>query len=332
MIKCTHQGCGKEYDPTGSEENECQYHSGAPVFHEGLKGWSCCQKRVIDFDDFLKLPGCTYGKHTDEKPASKPVEKKEQVKEATSVKDGVEVYGAPVTHSPLESHTPVETKKQVEPEVEEEDDEAIPVAVGTTCKRRGCGVTYKDDATNRNEGPEAACQYHPGAPVFHEGSKGWSCCPRKVLEFEEFLKISGCKQGKHLFVGQKSDKEEQVDCRMDWYQTQMSVIVSIFAKNKEDTKVTFAERGFDVDIKMKDQKRYTKHFPLFHSIDVEASSFTVLTTKVEVTLKKTSGVSWASLEPNDDVKTWTTFGITGGVGTVGAKEMQYTSDSPLHLK
>lgn len=86
----------------------------------------------------------------------------------------------------------------------EEDDESVPVPDGTTCKRRGCGVVYKDNATSRGDGPEAQCIHHPGAPIFHEGSKGWSCCPRKVLDFDEFLKIGGCKTGKHLFVGAQS--------------------------------------------------------------------------------------------------------------------------------
>lgn len=26
------------------------------------------------------------------------------------------------------------------------------------------------------------------------------CCKRRVLEFDEFLKIEGCKVGRHLFV------------------------------------------------------------------------------------------------------------------------------------
>jgi CHORD len=59
-------------------------------------------------------------------------------------------------------------------------------------------------------------------PIFHEGSKvvfrpsisqdvtsltprrtfaqGYFCCKRRVLEFEEFLKIEGCAEGRHLFV------------------------------------------------------------------------------------------------------------------------------------
>lgn len=46
------------------------------------------------------------------------------------------------------------------------------------------------------------CIHHPGHPVFHEGSKGWSCCKKKVLDFDEFLKIEGCEtKTKHMFVG-----------------------------------------------------------------------------------------------------------------------------------
>jgi len=53
-----------------------------------------------------------------------------------------------------------------------------------------------------------------------------------VLEFSEFLNITGCKEGKHLFVGPKKDesKEEIVQCRVDHYQTPMTVHVSAYAK------------------------------------------------------------------------------------------------------
>lgn len=145
--------------------------------------------------------------------------------------------------------------------VEEEDDESVSVTEGTTCKRRGCGHVFKDQEISR--GPDAKCRYHPGAPIFHEGSKGWSCCSRKVLDFDEFLKIEGCKEGRHVFVSKSNNGEEMVDCRTDWYQTQTNVIFSIFAKNKEDTQVKFNENSIDIDIKMKGNKRYKKNFPLF---------------------------------------------------------------------
>ena len=46
------------------------------------------------------------------------------------------------------------------------------------------------------------CVHHPGQALFHEGSKGWTCCKRRVLEFDEFLKIKGCETKQlHLFLG-----------------------------------------------------------------------------------------------------------------------------------
>lgn len=81
----------------------------------------------------------------------------------------------------------------------------------TTCRRRGCNATSPSDGIGSRDGEE--CVYHPGQALFHEGSKGWTCCKRRVLEFDEFMKIKGCKEkNKHLFVGSrnKSSKEEAV--------------------------------------------------------------------------------------------------------------------------
>ncbi|CEP15258.1 hypothetical protein [Parasitella parasitica] len=343
MVKCTHKGCGKDFIEAENKDNACQYHEGAPIFHEGLKGWSCCKKRVSDFDEFLALPGCTFGRHSTE-PVAAPAAvgsgesaetKDVPIKAAHVDENGVETYGkkpeasvtAAVTPAAIE---PTKEEKEKMPEVEEEDDESIPVPEGTTCKRRGCGCVWKGQATSRGSGAEATCCYHPGSPIFHEGSKGWSCCSRKVLDFDEFLKIKGCKEGKHLFVGTNSQTEEMIECRTDWYQTQSNVIFSIFAKNKDDTKVEFKDESVTVDIKMKGNKRYKKTFPLFAPINVSASKFTSLSTKVEINLEKTNGISWASFEPTDQVNTWTTFGVTGGGGTVGSTQMIYNADSPLH--
>ena len=36
--------------------DSCHYHPGVPVFHDALKGWSCCKKRSTDFTEFLNIP------------------------------------------------------------------------------------------------------------------------------------------------------------------------------------------------------------------------------------------------------------------------------------
>jgi len=47
------------------------------------------------------------------------------------------------------------------------------------------------------------------------GSKGYSCCKRRVLEFDQFMKIPGCATGRHLFIGapKSGGGEELVLCR-----------------------------------------------------------------------------------------------------------------------
>lgn len=131
--------------------------------------------------------------------------------------------------------------------VEEVDDPSVPVPTGASCKRKSCKISYDGSAR-----AEEVCQYHPGAPIFHEGSKGWSCCKRRVMDFDDFLRIEGCKtrsgekSGAHLFVGAKrADEVEMVECRTDHYQTPTQVIVSVFGKgaDKEASSVVFEEES-----------------------------------------------------------------------------------------
>lgn len=87
MARCTHKGCGKEFDPAANPDGGCAYHPGGPVsasgprddtaehdlggasaaqsqtdtqvFHEGLKSWSCCNEKnkpVMEFDQFMAIP------------------------------------------------------------------------------------------------------------------------------------------------------------------------------------------------------------------------------------------------------------------------------------
>lgn len=59
----------------------CRHHPGVPVFHDALKGWSCCSRRSTDFTEFLNIPGCTNGRHSNEKP---PEPEKKQAAEVDS--------------------------------------------------------------------------------------------------------------------------------------------------------------------------------------------------------------------------------------------------------
>lgn len=60
---CKNGGCGQAYESPATNLAACVHHPGVPVFHEGLKYWSCCTKRTSDFAAFLAQRGCTSGQH-----------------------------------------------------------------------------------------------------------------------------------------------------------------------------------------------------------------------------------------------------------------------------
>ena len=112
---------------------------------------------------------------------------------------------------------------------DEQDPVDAVIPSGTRCKRLGCGVPFEPSSTRS----ESECTYHALPAIFHEGSKGYACCKRRVLEFDEFLRIEGCKKGRHCFVGApktaSGQEEELVTCRSDMYQTPSQVKLSLCA-------------------------------------------------------------------------------------------------------
>jgi hypothetical protein len=46
--------------------------------------------------------------------------------------------------------------------------------------------------------------------------QGYFCCKRRVLEFEEFLKIEGCAEGRHIFASKlKKEVRDASDTSCD---------------------------------------------------------------------------------------------------------------------
>jgi hypothetical protein len=92
--------------------------------------------------------------------------------------------------------------------------------------------------------------------------------------------------------------------RSDFYQTPSTVTASVYFKKIEKTraKVLFGNQSVDLDLPTSDNKRFTRTWPLFGSIDPEKSSYVILGTKLELKLAKTDGTSWPALG------TWCIFG------------------------
>ncbi len=70
------------------------------MFHDALKGWSCCNKKSTDFTQFLSIPGCTKSAHSNIKPPEP--EKKVPVKDEIQLaKDQVLVFETMKPPEPL---------------------------------------------------------------------------------------------------------------------------------------------------------------------------------------------------------------------------------------
>ncbi|KAI4383075.1 hypothetical protein MLD38_008955 [Melastoma candidum] len=184
-------------------------HQG-PIFHDGMKEWSCCKRRSHDFSEFLAIPGCKTGKHTSEKPSTKAVTAPRAQTPAVAPASGISSsakascprcrqgffcsdHGSGVKQM---SAAPV-----IVPSVEDKKDvqgsllpqkKVIDINEPQTCKNKGCGKTFKE-----KDNHDCACSYHPGPAIFHDRLRGWKCCDVHVKEFDEFMEIPPCTKGWH---------------------------------------------------------------------------------------------------------------------------------------
>ncbi|KAL9129203.1 MAG: hypothetical protein Q9175_007355 [Cornicularia normoerica] len=292
--RCVHNGCGKSF--TDAEE-ECAYHP----------GWKCCKPRFLTFDEFLSIPPCTTGNHStvDNIPRPDPPPPSETPQDVPprprTVATNGNILNLPTPQASRPA--PLAVPPPAPPE-SDSDDPSIPVPPDTICRRRGCNAASLAESPSSRGDEE--CVYHPGQALFHEGSKGWTCCKRRVLEFDEFMKIEGCKRkSSHLFVGSKkqSAHEEAVsEVRHDFYQTPTSVIASLFLKriDKAHAKIEFtSQTTVLLDLPTADNKRYKTELPLFGHIDTTRSMYKIMGTKLEMTLVKADGLGWPTLRSDE---------------------------------
>lgn len=149
----------------------------------------------------MAIPPCTEGKHSTTDLPPKVEQKEDKIDPA--LVDKLSVSSATPGRKPVAQAQNAPTPPPPPPE-SEDDDPALEIPDGTNCRRKTCGAKYTKGGSRDGE----QCVHHPGVPIFHEGSKGYSCCKRRVLEFDQFMKIEGCKtKDRHLFVGSGKKKD-----------------------------------------------------------------------------------------------------------------------------
>ncbi|XP_061373954.1 cysteine and histidine-rich domain-containing protein RAR1 isoform X1 [Gastrolobium bilobum] len=211
-VRCQRIGCDAMFYEDDNPDGSCQYHD-SPIFHDGMKEWSCCKKRSHDFTLFLEIPGCKTGKHTTEKQVIAPVKKKTMPPPTTAPSSNATSkdscsrcrqgffcsdhgsQGKPVNivaDKPVNLDGDASAENNSNIQALKLPKKIVDINEPQICKNKGCGQTFKE-----KDNHDAACSYHPGPAVFHDRKRGWKCCDVHVQEFDEFMSIPPCTKGWH---------------------------------------------------------------------------------------------------------------------------------------
>ncbi|KAI2668507.1 hypothetical protein H4Q32_005240 [Labeo rohita] len=93
--------------------------------------------------------------------------------------------------------------------------------------------------------------------------------------------------------------------RHDWYQTESQVVVTIMVKNakEEDVTVIFGERELTAAVKLPSGEDYCLNVHLLHPVVPQQSTYRILSTKIEIKMKKTAAIQWEKLQGEGTLST-----------------------------
>ncbi|KAG7382895.1 Integrin beta-1-binding protein 2 [Phytophthora pseudosyringae] len=200
-LQCKNHGCQKKFLEEENSDQACRHHSLPPLFHDMKKGWQCCSsKMVYDWDDFEKIEPCIIGRHSAVGPNEQFAVSPTVAAAESAAASSVGAVAPPA--APLKS---IEDYNEKNPDAvtavsAAKDSQTAPPPKRTdgkaNCLNFGCQQEYVVA-----ENTETSCRHHAGAPVFHDASKYWSCCPKDVkYDFDSFLKVAGCVVSAHTDV------------------------------------------------------------------------------------------------------------------------------------
>lgn len=127
----------------------------------------------------MVIPGCSNGSHSDEKPV-RPTPN-------TNTSDQNDF-------APQQIVAPVPPAIESVPKVEATFPQVpwISPAGKFKCRHIGCQVEYVEE-----DNADGACDYHPGNAMFKDTRKYWSCCGASSYDWDSFLSLPKCANGRH---------------------------------------------------------------------------------------------------------------------------------------
>lgn len=145
------------------------------------------------------------------------------------------------------------------------------------------------------------CEYHEknyaaALETFTEGQKLDSADANFIIW------IKRCQEAQNE---SESEVRTRSKIKYDWYQTESQVIIILMIKNvqKNDVNVEFSAKELSALVKLPSGEDYNLKLRLLHPIVPEQSTFKVLSTKIEIKMKKPEAVRWEKLEGKGDVPT-----------------------------
>jgi len=138
-------------------------------------------------------------------------------------------------------------------------------------------------------------------------SKGESKCPLKASkQKKESQKVCENKTQNEVKSSEKKDAAPLMPsvskAKFDWYQTETYVIITVLIKNlkREDISVEYSPKSLSLTVNLGSGSDYSLELDLAHSVKPEECLTRVLTTKLELKLKKEEGIRWSSLETDNE--------------------------------
>ncbi|XP_052181361.1 cysteine and histidine-rich domain-containing protein RAR1-like [Diospyros lotus] len=175
-VQCQRMNCHAMFSDDDNPEGSCRFHDSGPIFHDGMKEWSCCKQRSHHFRLFLQIAGCKVGKRTSEIPVPKkpapvatPTNDASSKEACSRCRQGFfcSEHGSQVkvmNSNPLTAAAPA----LADSNTDEQGDAPAPakkvvdINHPETCKNNGCDKTFKE-----RDNHDTACSYDPGPAIFH---------------------------------------------------------------------------------------------------------------------------------------------------------------------
>ncbi|KAJ9368223.1 hypothetical protein DTO282F9_8444 [Paecilomyces variotii] len=122
--------------------------------------------------------------------------------------------------------------------------------------------------------------------------------------------------------------------RHEWYQSNDSVVLTLYVKGvpKDEVEVEFKDDSISIEFPQPSGAQFTFSLdPLFAAIDPSASKYTVMSTKIEVVLrKKVAGQKWSVLEATSTEKLADRSSIASAAPSTSTTASSSTAQGPAY--